>query len=142
MSIRQGIWNTSKIVFTGGRVNKQPMFLNLLQIRFPVTAIVSILHRITGVLSFLAIPTMIWILSQSVRSEKTFNNLKALMEITSYKLFLLALLGALTYHVIAGVRHLLMDIGIGESKCEAKLSSYIVFALFGLSMILIGYYIW
>lgn len=118
------------------------MFLNLLQIRFPITAIVSILHRITGVLAFLAIPSMLWFLSQSVRSEKTFNNLKALMEQPCYKLFVIALLAALTYHIIAGVRHLMMDIGIGESKCAGKISSYIVLGLFVVSLAFIGYYIW
>ena len=108
----------------------RPIFLNLFQIRFPVTAIVSILHRITGVLAFLALPFVLWTWQQSLLSQASWNKLAFVLHNNILaKLSASALLIAVIYHVIAGVRHVIMDCHIGDSYCAARCSAWLTLGL-------------
>jgi len=55
--------------------NKRPKFLALHQIRLPLPGLVSILHRISGALLFLALPLLLWMLQCSLRSIETYTQL-------------------------------------------------------------------
>lgn len=120
----------------------RPVFLNLWQIKFPVTAIVSILHRISGVVIFLGLPFLLYILSQSLISQDNFDHLSALLVEPGVRLALWILLAATIGHFFAGIRHLLMDIGIGESLKGGRSSAYIVLVLTAVAAILLGMWIW
>lgn len=122
--------------------DKRPVNLNLLKIRFPAAAIVSILHRVSGVIVFLLLPLLLWLLSQSLASVATFNALHADLMQPGLKFFVWALLSALLYHFVAGIRHLFMDAGIGETLIGGKLSAYLVFALSAMGIILLGVWLW
>lgn len=92
----------------------------------PITALTSISHRISGVVMFAAVPVLIWMLATSLASEASFNELQALLSTWIGSLVLWGILAAFTFHVVAGVRHLLMDIGIGESLQGGKTGSVLV----------------
>ena len=102
---------------------KRPEFRNIHALkdlptyRLPAAGIVSILHRVSGVLMFLLMPFIIWMFDTSVSSEISFARFKAVFNVGAgfvpgwfFKLVALALIWAYLHHFIAGVRHLMMDI--------------------------------
>jgi succinate dehydrogenase / fumarate reductase cytochrome b subunit len=94
---------------------KRPVNLDLSTIKFPITAIVSITHRISGVVLLGGILVLMWLLDASLTSEESFNQLQECLANPVVKLVLWAVLAALAYHMVMGIRHLFMDLGIGES---------------------------
>lgn len=121
---------------------KRPINLNLLQIQFPAPAIISILHRASGVVLFLMLPLLLWLLSASLNSSDSFNALHESLTHPVLAFFIWVTLSALLYHLVAGIRHLLMDIGIGESLKGGRLSAYIVFLVSTLGIVLLGVWLW
>ena len=119
----------------------RPVNLNLAAFRFPVTSISSILHRVTGVLLFLSIPLCLWALQASL-SASGFAELKTILSGVVAKLIIWAILSMLVYHIIAGVRHLLMDMGIGETLQAGRAGAYSVIVLGVVSALLLGVWIW
>jgi len=122
--------------------SQRPVNLNLFTIKFPVTAIVSILHRLSGVFLFLAIPGVLWLLQVSLSSQAQFEGLHRYVARPWCKLLFLLVFAALIYHVIAGVRHLLMDAGLGESLRAGRWGAYLVLALTLFFVILAGICLW
>ena len=99
---------------------------SLLHYRFPITAMASILHRLSGILLFLFVPLLIWALDLSLRSEQGFTSLKHCLQHSWVGVLLWLFGAALIYHLIAGVKHLLMDLGWCEGKTSGKVASWIV----------------
>jgi succinate dehydrogenase / fumarate reductase cytochrome b subunit len=112
-------------------VKKQrPVNLDLQTIRFPVTAIASILHRVSGVITFVAVGILLWLLGTSLSSPEGFAHAAAIMNSFFVKFIFWGILTALAYHVCGGIRHLLMDFGvIEESLAVGKLSAYIAIGI-------------
>lgn len=121
--------------------HNRPKNLNLLTIRFPVPAIVSILHRITGVALFLLIPFLLWALSCSLTPDG-FDTLSYHLSGGLAKFILWVLLIPLCFHLIAGIRHLLSDIHLGDSLKSGRTSAYLVFILTALLIIVAGIWLW
>jgi len=124
-------------------VNKQrPKNLNLLTIRFPLPAIVSILHRISGIILFLSLPFMLWALETSLHSEEQFNALKDRLATPCFKFITWACLSAFLFHVVTGIRHLLMDLDIGVSLQGGRKSAALSLLAAFILVILAGVYVW
>ncbi|NMF87531.1 succinate dehydrogenase, cytochrome b556 subunit [Aromatoleum petrolei] len=105
------------------RVGAAPKFLNLLQIRFPIGAIASIGHRISGVLLVLSLPLLALALDRSLRSEADFLALRDLVSARWRAALVVLFVWAATHHLLAGIRHLLMDAGIGSALPQARASA-------------------
>ena len=110
---------------------KRPIFLNLSQIRLPVTGVVSILHRLTGLLLAVAIPFFIYLFDLSVRDEQGFQMALAILDRVEIKIFACLLIWGLAHHLIAGIRFLLIDADIGVMKAVARKTAWLVHALAG-----------
>lgn len=121
---------------------KRPVNLDLGTMKFPPMAIASILHRVSGVILFILLPVMLFLLGQSIQSEETFNQLTRKFSEPSYKVMVWAFSSALVYHLLAGIRHMIMDLGIGESLCAGRRSSILVIGLAVVSTIFLGIWIW
>lgn len=104
----------------------RPKHLNLLLIRLPLPALVSILHRVSGAVLFLFIPFVLWLLQMSLESQGMFLALKAIIGHWFVKLLLLGLLWGYLHHLFAGVRHLAMDMHMGTELTAARASSWVV----------------
>ena len=89
---------------------KRPKHLDVGQIRLPVPGIVSILHRISGVVLFLFLPVFIYLLSGSLSSAADFETYQAVVGHPLVKLVLIGLLWAFLHHLCAGIRFLFLDI--------------------------------
>jgi succinate dehydrogenase / fumarate reductase cytochrome b subunit len=109
--------------------NKQAVkFLNLLEIRFPATAYLSIGHRISGVLLFLSIPLLIYALELSLRNEEGFRTLLAYLDMSAARWLMVLYAWIFAHHFLAGIRFLILDMDIGVNKQMARYSAWLVFA--------------
>jgi succinate dehydrogenase / fumarate reductase, cytochrome b subunit len=102
----------------------RPVFLNLARIRFPVGAWASIGHRISGVVLVLLLPLAVLALERSLAGEAAFAALFDYVHSPVGRVALLVVAWASAHHLFAGIRHLLMDVGIGASLSAARASAY------------------
>ncbi|MFT5360788.1 MAG: succinate dehydrogenase / fumarate reductase cytochrome b subunit [Oceanospirillaceae bacterium] len=109
---------------------KRPVNLDLGTIALPITSYVSILHRASGVIMFFAVAVLLWLLESSLASEASFNELSNLFNNPLCQIIVWATLAALAYHSVAGMRHMIMDFGVGEDSFYAgRLSAWAALAL-------------
>jgi succinate dehydrogenase / fumarate reductase cytochrome b subunit len=121
---------------------KRPEFRNINALtdlptyRLPAAGIVSILHRISGLLMFLLLPFIIWMFDTSVSSEISFAKFSAAFNVglgfvpgALVKLVALALIWAYLHHMIAGVRHVYMDVCHAVTKEFGKSSAVVTLVL-------------
>ena len=92
-------------------------------IKLPITSYVSILHRVSGVILFFAVAIFLWMLDSSLASEESFNQLAETLNSPICQFIIWGSLAALAYHAIAGIRHLIMDMGFGEDSFESGRNS-------------------
>ncbi|WP_025918722.1 succinate dehydrogenase cytochrome b556 subunit [Pectobacterium parmentieri] len=128
----------------GKSVKKQrPVNLELQTIQFTVTAIASILHRVSGVITFVAVGILLWLLGTSLSSEEGFLRAAEIMDSFIVKFIVWGILAALAYHIVGGLRHLLMDFGyIEEDLAAGKRSANISFIITVVLSILAGVLVW
>lgn len=88
---------------------------DLMGFAWPITAIASITHRVAGVVLFIGIGFALFALEVSLTDELAFGSLKAMITSPLGKLITWGLLSALAYHFVAGIKHLIMDTGVGET---------------------------
>ena len=120
MTLRVNVRSTSK--------DPRPVNLDIGTIDLPVTAYASITHRVTGVLMFFASFLMLWALDMSLTSEASFNAVAAMLASPFAGFILWAIASVLTYHALAGIKHLIMDAGVGETMRGGVIGARIVFA--------------
>lgn len=113
--------------------------------RYPVAAIVSILHRISGGLMFVLLPLVIWLFDTSVTSEISFERFRSAFVAGIgfvpgwlVKLVVLALIWSYLLHFIAGVRHLWMDVTHSVSMQQGRSSANVTLVLSTLLTLILG----
>jgi succinate dehydrogenase / fumarate reductase cytochrome b subunit len=121
---------------------KRPVNLDIGTIALPSTAYASILHRVSGVALVVGVGILMWLLDWSLTDEESFNAVRNLFDSAIVKLIIWGVLAALIYHTAAGVRHLIMDVGIGESMEGGRRSARIVFIVTVVLIVLVGACIW
>lgn len=104
-------------------------FADTVHYRLPLAGYVSILHRVSGMLIFLLLPFILYLLDKSLTSEISFEYLKGFTSHWFVKLIILALAWSYLHHFCAGIRHLLMDVHMGLDKDSARKTSVGVFAV-------------
>ena len=110
--------------------------------RLPVTAWASITHRATGVFLFVGMAVLIWALDASLKSPESFAALQECLTSPLAKLVIWAVVAGLIYHSLAGIKHLIMDFGIGETMEGGILGVRIVVVLSIILIALAGVWIW
>jgi succinate dehydrogenase / fumarate reductase cytochrome b subunit len=121
---------------------KRPEFRNINALtdlpsyRLPAAGIVSILHRISGFIMFLLLPFIVWMFDTSISSEISFAKFSAAFNVglgfvpaVLVKVVVLGLIWAYLHHLIAGVRHVYMDVNHAVSKEFGKSSAIATLAL-------------
>ena len=109
----------------------RPVYIDLRKIDLPVSALISITHRLSGMyVFFITLPLMLALIYFSTESEDSFNNLSLFLKDYKFILGLIVLsFCILWYHILSGVRHLIMDAHIGESLLASKYSAILTIAL-------------
>tara|TARA_Y100000296_G_C5112220_1_gene225784 strand:- start:394 stop:768 length:375 start_codon:yes stop_codon:yes gene_type:complete len=122
--------------------SNRPKNLDLTTIELPLPAKASILHRISGFALFFAVAFMLCALGASLESEQSFNEMKDVMNGGLAKLITWGILSALGYHFVAGIKHLLMDMGIGETKESGRTGAIITLIAGVIVIVLAGVWVW
>ncbi|MFQ5643918.1 MAG: succinate dehydrogenase, cytochrome b556 subunit [Thiogranum sp.] len=103
-----------------------PKYLNLIKIKLPPGGVASIGHRISGVLMFLSIPFIAREFARSLESEQGFRAVQECLQSTTVTLLSLLLVWSLSHHLLAGVRHLFLDVEIGMDRASANATAWLV----------------
>ena len=115
----------------------RPVNINLIKIKLPISALTSITHRLAGMyIFFITYPLSVFLFYLSISSSESFLNLTNTLIGSFYiSTFVAFSYLVLWYHILTGVRHLIMDMHIGESLEASKYSSILVLLLWALSVI-------
>jgi succinate dehydrogenase / fumarate reductase cytochrome b subunit len=106
--------------------------------RMPPSAIVSILHRISGAGMFLMMPFLLYLLQLSLRSEDSFMQFKGVLEHVLVKILVLGLSWAYLHHFCAGIRHLFMDNHFALDKDGSRITAKAVLIVSLLLTVVVG----
>jgi succinate dehydrogenase / fumarate reductase cytochrome b subunit len=124
-------------------VNKQrPVNLDLSTIKMHPAANASILHRVSGVIMVFAIGILLLTLSTSLSSAEGFAQIQGYLDGLFFKFIIFGCLSALTYHLLAGVRHLLMDLGHFEELASGNISAKVIIVTWLVLSAVIGVWLW
>lgn len=121
---------------------KRPKHLALHKIKQPLPAIVSILHRASGALLFVALPLLLLLLDQSLRSIETYTSLTEWLSHPLLKVGLLGLIWAFLHHFCAGLRYLAIDLHLLPTLAAARTSSKWVLAVSLTLTVIFGVKLW
>lgn len=123
-------------------VNGRPVNLDISTIDLPVTAYASIAHRLTGLVLCAAVLVLLWFLNRSLASAEDFAQVQTLMASSPIKFLMFLFLAPFWYHLVAGIRHLIMDMGVGESLEGGRLGAKLVFIISAILIVLTGAWLW
>ena len=122
--------------------DNRPVNLDIGTIKLPITAYASISHRISGVALVVASFLLLWALDLSLSGPDGFSALQDVLDSVLAKLIVWAICVALIYHSFAGIKHLIMDFGVGETMEGGVLGARLVFGLTVVGAIIAGGFIW
>ena len=122
--------------------SKRPVNLDLGKFHFPLPAITSILHRVSGIIIFVGVAFMLYGLQLSLSGEEGFSRVSGLLDSFLAKLITWGILSALLYHLVAGIKHLLMDMGIGEELESGRLAAKATVVISVILILLAGVWVW
>jgi succinate dehydrogenase / fumarate reductase cytochrome b subunit len=122
---------------------RRPKYLNLMEIKLPLPAVISILHRVSGVLLFFpGIPILLYSLQMMLDSPQSYEDFHAILSCIPVKIGLTVLLWFFMHHLCAGIRHLALDLHYGEGREQAKVSGKLVLIAGIILTISFGTVIW
>lgn len=122
--------------------SQRPKYLNLFKIKLPLPGVVSLLHRMSGALLFVAIPLFLLTFQATLDSAENFEKVRQALGSPLAKLVLISLLWGFFHHFFAGIRFLLMDVHVGFGLQESRRNSLLVM-VFSLSLtVLTGVWLW
>lgn len=122
---------------------ERPKYLNLVKIRQPLPAVISILHRITGILLFFpGIPLLLCTLELMLGSQSDYEKLHSFLLNPVIKGWLLLFLWFFLHHLFAGIRYLALDLHYGIMLSQARASSKLVFVTGIVLTLIVGVIIW
>ncbi|MBT3530115.1 MAG: succinate dehydrogenase, cytochrome b556 subunit [Gammaproteobacteria bacterium] len=122
--------------------DNRPKNLDLFTIKYPLPAITSLMHRLSGAFIFFGVAVLLYLLELSLQSESGFALVLQLMDNLLVKLLVWAVVAGLLYHLIAGIKHLLMDLGIGETMKGGVIGASLTLLLSACAIVISGVWIW
>lgn len=123
-------------------VKSRPVFLEIPNIRLPIPGIVSILHRISGVILFVMLPVLLYLLSGTLSRESAFETYRAIVSNPLVKLILIGVLWAYLHHLLAGVRFLFLDAHKGLELNTARNTAKLAFTAALVLTVVLGALLW
>lgn len=136
------LWHFKEDAVKSTSKDNRPVNLDISTIRLPLAAITSITHRISGVILFVGIGILLWLFDMSLSSQAGFDRLREILASPFVTFIVWGVLAALAYHMVAGVKHLLMDFGLGETKSGAPKGAMIVIVVSAILILALGVWLW
>ena len=123
--------------------DKRPVNLDLGTFKHPLVSVISISHRISGVVLFVGLVFLFNLFDMSLEGELGFASAQALLQENFIAQFVTwGLLTALGFHFSAGMKHLVMDFGHGEELDSANNAAKFVISSTVLLAVLAGIWVW
>ena len=126
------------------KIVDRPVNINLFKIRLPMSALISITHRLSGIYVFFVTLPLSLILFQKALTESSYDAMSLLIQTNSFfSTFVYFSFLTFLYHILTGFRHLLMDVHVGENLKASNMSAIFVisfwlvvsiFILFGIQI--------
>jgi len=120
----------------------RPKYLDLFKIRLPVSGLVSILHRISGLALFLFLPFLLWLFQSSLSSPDSYARYRAAFANPVVKLILIGLLWAFLHHLLAGLRFLALDLHYGTDLPTARATGWVTLVTAIVLTVILGVWLW
>ena len=122
---------------------QRPKYVDINLLHLPLPGLVSIFHRVTGVVMFMfLIPAVLFVLQCTLGSEAGFNEWRSVLAHPLAKLIVLGFVWSYMHHLFAGIRYLLLDVHVGSELEPARMSARIVLASGVIATVLVGVRIW
>ena len=121
---------------------ERPKNLDLSTVKFPITATASILHRVSGIIVFIALAIFLLLLNCSLSSAQDFQLVQGYLDMFIVEFIFWGALTGLAYHAVFGVRHMIQDLGYWEEMDSAAFSAKVGFAITAVLSILAGVLVW
>lgn len=121
---------------------ERPKNLDLSTVDFPITATASILHRVSGIIVFIALAIFLTLLNYSLSSPEDFQHVQAFLDSFFVGFIMWGALTGLAYHAVFGIRHMIQDLGHWEELESAALSAKVGFVVTAVLSILAGILVW
>ena len=122
--------------------SQRPKYLDLFRIRLPLPALVSILHRISGIALFVFAWALLYLLQESLHSPESHLHFQALTGHWLVKLFLIGMLWSFLHHFFAGLRFLLLDVHVASDLGATRAMSRAVLVASLLLTVILGMRLW
>lgn len=120
----------------------RPVNLDINTIQLPLAAKTSITHRISGVVLFVGVGILLWMFDMSLAGPLEFNRLQETLNSPLVTFIVWGVLSALAFHMVAGIKHLLMDLGFGETKAAAPKAAMAVIVISAVIIVSLGVWLW
>ena len=121
-------------------MSERPLSPHLSIYKFKYTLTTSILNRFTGIVLSLGLPVLVYWLMAAASGSRAYARASAVLSLGIFKLVYLGLLVAFSYHLVAGVRHLIWDTGRGLEREQARGSAWLVAAVSIILMLVFAYF--
>lgn len=115
----------------------RPIYLNLFKIKLPIAGMISIFHRMTGVILFIAIPISLYLLQLSIADGESYQKATSLMLYPITRFFILLIIWSFVHHLITGIRFLLLDMELFLSRDASRYSAWSVVVIEAIVMAVI-----
>ena len=119
--------------------NKRPLSPHIQIYRWHVSSLVSISHRITGIINIIAITLICLWVSLIFISENNYEMINLFLSSKIGKFFILGLTWSFSFQILSEIRHLFMDLGYGFELKTSKITGLLV--MFGSLILTVIFYI-
>ena len=121
---------------------ERPKNLDLTTVKMPVTATASILHRVSGIIVFIALAIFLILLNCSLSSAEDFQRVQGYFDLFIVEFVFWGSLTGLAYHAVFGIRHMIQDLGHWEEMDSSSLSAKVGFVITAALSVLAGILVW
>jgi len=121
---------------------ERPKNLDLTTVKMPVTATASILHRVSGIIVFIALAIFLILLNCSLSSAEDFQRVQGYFDLFIVEFVFWGSLTGLAYHAVFGIRHMIQDLGYWEEMDSSSLSAKVGFVITAALSVLAGVLVW
>ena len=119
--------------------NKRPLSPHIQIYKWHISSLVSISHRITGIINIIAITLICLWASLLFLAEENYEIVELLMSSLIGKFIILGIIWSFSFQILSEIRHLIMDFGYGFELKTSRISGLIV--IFGSIILTIVFYL-
>ena len=119
--------------------NKKPLSPHIQIYRWHISSLVSISHRITGIINIIGITFICFWASFLILGESNYEIIKLILNSIIGKFIILGLTWSFSFQILSEIRHLFMDLGYGFELMTTKVTGLMV--IFGSILLTIVFYL-